>query len=234
MEVKKLYKSGIYMWTSPEGKSYVGQAINLQRRKTEFLRNPNKKIYTSANSAIDNARKLFNDFSKWTYQVLEYCPIEKLDSLEEFYINLFNTYKNGYNLTMGADSTGYIATEETKHKQSIAHKGEKAYWYGKTIPDEIRKKISISRIGKYTGKDNPNYGNHLSEEIKQKLRKLKSKKIIQYTIEGEYVAEYESAKEAAEMLNTKIYNISRAALGKTSTCKGYIWKYKQDIDYVKG
>ncbi len=47
-------KTGIYRWTSPSGKSYIGQAFNLGR-KNEFLRNPFQSVYTSANSAIDNA-----------------------------------------------------------------------------------------------------------------------------------------------------------------------------------
>lgn len=50
-------KTGIYRWTSPSGKSYIGQAFNLERRKNEFLRNPFQSVYTSANSAIDNARR---------------------------------------------------------------------------------------------------------------------------------------------------------------------------------
>ena len=36
---------GIYKWTSPSGKYYIGQAVDLSRRKKEFTTNPFKYIY---------------------------------------------------------------------------------------------------------------------------------------------------------------------------------------------
>ena len=30
-------KSGIYMWTSPSGKSYIGQSVDLVKRYTNFI-----------------------------------------------------------------------------------------------------------------------------------------------------------------------------------------------------
>jgi len=35
---------------------------------------------------------------------------------------------------------------------------------------EVREKMRLARLGKYCGENNPNYGNHLSEETKEKLR----------------------------------------------------------------
>ena len=56
-------KSGIYKWTSPSGKYYIGQAVNLRRRKNDFLNF--KRPYTRKGSAIDNAREKYNDASLW-------------------------------------------------------------------------------------------------------------------------------------------------------------------------
>lgn len=53
--------TGIYKWTSPSGKYYIGQAINLERRKREFTTNPETYTYTSENSAIDRARRKYSD-----------------------------------------------------------------------------------------------------------------------------------------------------------------------------
>ena len=68
--------SGIYKWTSPNGKSYIGQAQNLKKRKREFL---TKEIYTSKGSAIDNARHKYKDFTKWSYEILEECAVEEIN-----------------------------------------------------------------------------------------------------------------------------------------------------------
>lgn len=222
--------SGIYKWTSPDGKSYIGQAVDLNRRRNEFIRDPYQKIYTSVNSAIDRARKKYSDFSKWTYEVLEVCPIEKLDELEIYYIKHFNTYKNGYNCTIGGDSTkGLYPSLETRKKLSEAHKGEKSYWYGKKLPLDVRQKISKARIGKYKGKDNPHFGKTHTDEVKSKLRQIQSKPVVQFTLDGEYVAEYESCKVAAEKFGVCTACISKAALGKSETSVGYKWKFKKDI-----
>lgn len=47
--------SGIYCWTSPSGKQYVGLAKNLEIRKRAFLKF--YKDYTGGVSKIDIARK---------------------------------------------------------------------------------------------------------------------------------------------------------------------------------
>ena len=49
--------------------------------------------------------------------------------------------------------------------------------------------------------------------------------IAQYTVTGEFVAEYSSAKEAAEVLNCASITLQNCALGFSKTAKGYIWKY---------
>lgn len=107
--------SGIYMWTSPSGKSYIGQAVDLNHRRREFT-----KFYQSyAGGRIDNARKKYNNESNWKYEVLEYCSIDKLDEREIYYIGLYNTFKNGYNMTKGGGgSLGYSKSDEQKENFS--------------------------------------------------------------------------------------------------------------------
>ena len=54
------------------------------------------------------------------------------------------------------------------------------------------------------------------------------KKIYQYTIDGEFVAEYESVTEAAKAVGASHNgNISSCALGKAKSSMGYIWKYEK-------
>lgn len=53
------------------------------------------------------------------------------------------------------------------------------------------------------------------------------KSILQYTIEGEFVSEYQSMSEASRLTNTTINSISECCLGKRKTAGGFIWKYKE-------
>jgi hypothetical protein len=71
---------------------------------------------------------------------------------------------------------------------------------------------------------NLSYG-PLSKEHREKLSKIKEKPIVQYTLNGEVVADYKSLSIAASILETSISGISRAATGKVESYKGFIWKY---------
>ena len=99
-----------------------------------------------------------------------------------------------------------------------------------------RKKISDKMKGKYKRENNPLYGKHLSEETKQKMsnqRKGKPqykhrKPILQYTLSGEFVKEWDSAKSASKGLNINGTHICSCCKGKRNKCGGFTWKYKEN------
>lgn len=53
-----------------------------------------------------------------------------------------------------------------------------------------------------------------------------SKPVKQYTLDGEFIAEYESCVDAANELELKAGNIQRCARGERKTAHGYKWRYK--------
>ena len=53
-----------------------------------------------------------------------------------------------------------------------------------------------------------------------------SKPVEQYTLDGKFVAEYESGVEAAKALGLRASSIQRCAAGKRKTAFGYRWRYK--------
>ena len=214
-------KSGIYMWTSPSGKSYIGQSVNLQKRKGAFLRFGN--IY--GGQKINCARKKYNHKSLWDYKVLEYCDIDKLDEREVYYIELYNTVNNGYNCESGGNENK-IVSDESKQKLSEAKKGkycgENSPLYGKHLTEEHKSKLSKAK----KGENNPMYGKHRDDETKDKIRLRRNKAVVQYTKEGEFIAEYESALVAKNITGIDSSNISKCCLGKLKSAGGFKWAYK--------
>ena len=94
---------GIYLWINVKNnKKYVGQSSNLRNRYLSFLRFDQGY----AGSRINKARKKYNNESDWKYEVLEYCTEQELDEREIYYINLYNSVNNGYNLSNGGKSAG--------------------------------------------------------------------------------------------------------------------------------
>lgn len=153
------------MWTSPSGKKYVGQAEDLAKRKTVFLC---EKAYY-AGSKLQNARKKYPDFTKWDYEVLEYCSLDELSEREMFWIAEKDSFKNGYNMTIGGGGArGADISEETREKQRQAKLGTK-------MSESAKAKMSMRRKGKKKTAEHiqkiadSHRGKRLSEEAKQKL-----------------------------------------------------------------
>ena len=51
------------------------------------------------------------------------------------------------------------------------------------------------------------------------------KPVYQYDLDGNFVAEYASAKEAAEYMNCAPITIQNCALGNDRSAKGFLWRY---------
>lgn len=88
------------------------------------------------------------------------------------------------------------------------------------------------------GKNNPNHNGH-TEEAKKKMSESKkgkykkenhprSKKVIQYSKNGEVIKIWECIKTASEDLNIADGSISSCCRGKLKTAGGYIWRYYEN------
>lgn len=73
------------------------------------------------------------------------------------------------------------------------------------------------------GKNNPMYGKKHTEESKQKMRIP----ILQYTLDGEFLKEFDSTTQASTELNIDSGNITQCCRKKRKTCGGFIWRYKE-------
>lgn len=60
----------------------------------------------------------------------------------------------------------------------------------------------------------------------------KIKKVMQYDLDKNFVKEFNSAKEAAEIIGCSVCEIRSVCLGKRKTCRGYIWMYKDENKYL--
>jgi len=140
------------------GKSYIGQTIyNLKRRKSIHKR----AVYRyDSDLYFHNAiRKYGWDGFKW--EILEEYP-DNLNLAEQWYIRKFDTYKNGYNMTLGGDVNPMKSPEIAKKvSETLKLKGENHSSKRK----EVRDKISKSRKGKYGlyKEDNGMYGKKHSQ-----------------------------------------------------------------------
>lgn len=239
-------KSGIYKWTNKvNNKIYIGQAKDLDKRKTQFQYF--KKRYGGV--YINNARDKYNSSVFWDYEVIEYCTEDELNEREKYYIKLFNSTDReiGYNITEGGDGCiGYVFTEEAKKAvseglkrsynnlsekekkiRSDRQKGENNHFYGKHHTEETKQKISNKLKGIFEGEKNPFYGKHHTQELKDIISDRCSKAIYQIDPDtNEIIKEWKSASEASKELNCCRKGINNCCLGKLKISSGYKWCYK--------
>lgn len=201
----------VYKYTSPSGKSYIGQTTNeANRRRTWFCMKRRYAGYT-----IEKARQKYGP-ENFEYEVLFKQvfstfeeAMEMLDKMEVYYIGLYDTFNNGYNNTVGG---------------LFPEKGIQAK-FGDRL---ISKDAAIHRADKRRYHEH-----HTREEINQ-LRKETNRrrgywqKIFQFDLDGNFLREFASAGEAVEWLKKgSTMNIKRACktLGKYY---GYNWRFAED------
>lgn len=93
---------GIYKITNLiNGKEYVGQSINIERRiKDHFLKALNIND-CSYNTAIHQAIRKYGA-ENFDWKIVEECSVDDIDDKERYYIQYFNTLApNGYNILPG-------------------------------------------------------------------------------------------------------------------------------------
>jgi group I intron endonuclease len=186
----------IYKITSPSKKCYIGKTINLKQRYNKYK-----------NQNIKSQNKIYNSIKKygWENHIFEIIDVvynsnnskNELANLEIYYIDKFNSFTEGLNLSLGGEGVGkgnipfnknkkgvYTHSQESKQKISLSLKGIER-------TDDQKLNYKISKLGD----KNPMFNKIQSKEtkLKKSLNHSRSIKLIN-TITGE---KYNSIKEAA-------------------------------------
>ena len=134
-----------------DGKIYVGQSVNPNKRKTDHFRALRKGIHHNAH--LQRAWDKYGE-DAFEFNILENCTDDKLNDNEDWWISYFDSTNRdkGYNLESGGNSN-YTISEETRAKfigennPMYGRRGELAPNYGKSIDDETKQKIREARLG---------------------------------------------------------------------------------------
>ena len=111
---------------------------------------------------------------------------------------------------------GKKATPEAREKMSKARKGVKNCNYAKTFSDETRRKLSESAL-----KRKP-----MSQQSKEKIKINVGVAVCQYSLSGEFIAEYPTAKIAGQAIGKESSCILKCCKGQRGIAYGFKWEYK--------
>lgn len=204
-------------------KQYVGKTLNsVEQRWSEHL-NDYKRPRCEKRALYDAFIKY--GIENFRCETLCECLDSELEEKEIYYIELYNTFHNGYNLTKGGD-------------------GKQLYDYDAIIDYYLNNEVTIVETAKHFNCHEDTISSILKKmNIKTRIfphkgvcgNCKKPKKISCFDLNGSIVSSFETVSEAGKWLfenkKCKTYNsgvrghISSAANGKQPTAYGYIWKY---------
>lgn len=151
------------------GKVYIGQTIRWQ-----------DKSYLGSGVALCEAVKKYGR-SKFKRKILKVCYNQRqLDAWEMIMIRKYNSTDKsiGYNVLPGtANEFGQVnpsklpeVVEKIRKKKKDKWGGENCYWYGKTLSEDTKRKLSDKAKKRLSDpRNNPMYGKKQSEEARRKI-----------------------------------------------------------------
>lgn len=237
----------VYKHTTPSNKVYIGitsQSVERRWRANGEGYKDSPVFYNAIKKhGWDNIKHevLFDGLTYAEAEMMEIKLISQYRSCERNY---------GYNMESGGVS-GKKLSKETKKKLSEINKakdhsqlrsgykkwlenGGMVWSKGKKLPahsEEWKKKMSE----RMSGENNPAYGKDYSHLRKNYDTNCSGKdhprarSIIQYTIDGKFVAKFDTIQSVAEHFgktkSSDVSNVTACARGRRKNAYGYIWKY---------
>lgn len=208
----------IYKITNPNGKVYIGQSINLIYRIKSY-----KYLKCKGQPKIFNSLKKYG-FDSHNFEVIEKITENDINTLfyllnefEVFWINEFDSYKNGLNCNIGGKNAP--CSDETKLKISKSKMGS-------IVSQETREKLSMINSGRPSNRKGAKLSDyHISILVACNIgRKPKSCKKVKCS-NGVI---YNSISEASKILNIQRTNICFVFSGKRKTAGGLKFNYYHD------
>lgn len=191
---------GIYKITNQiNNKSYIGQSIHIEQRWEEHL-------YKSSQCSLLKYALHKYGVSNFTFEIIEECKQENLNEREQYWIQYYDSFNNGYNLTMGGDGTVKYSVEAIYEDYLTTQSIEKT---AKNIGCHVSTARRILR----------EYGINLHEQSDAKPVEQIDTKTLQI------IKQYTSIQEAADEMGVEHGAIRMALNGTHKTSAGYYWRY---------
>ena len=240
---------GIYKITNPNGKVYIGQSVNVEKRLNGYksLNNCNKQLL------LHRSLKKYGS-GDHIFEIIEECSLENLNIRERHWQDFFEVLdiKKGLNckLTSTFGKSGKLS-QDVKNKIGLSNTGKIKHsvqnkinisqrsklqknMLGKNHSDKTKSKISNSKIGKKDSEETKiNKSKAATGKIKTQEHKNNislnhptKKPIMQLDLSGFFIREYISINEASRQTGYRVSDISACCNNKQKTAFGFIWIFK--------
>lgn len=126
---------GIYKITNNVNhKTYIGQSVEVEERIKEHKRIPFRENRPTYNYPLYKEMREYG-LENFSFEPLKECKKEDLNRLELYYVELYNSFLNGYNQTPGGDavakgnlSNHHILTEDDVFNIRTRYANHESRW----------------------------------------------------------------------------------------------------------
>ena len=220
----------IYKYTSPNGKSYIGQTCTSlkARRKNDYGDG------YKGSPCFWNAINYFGGLTNFSCQILEEIDNSLLDEREKYWIKKENTIvPNGYNIDDGGQGQ-----HNNKAVDQYNLKGEKIHTF-QTIAEAARfNNCHISAIHNVlSGRCSQAHGYYWTYKDQplciKPLKHQKRRWIYQFDLKGNLIAEFETARNADRYYNLPMGTCAACANknNKRRRVGQYVFSYEPELDF---
>ena len=208
----------VYKHTSPSGKVYIGITSNSPEKRWNHGRN------YSGNQYFTNAILKYG-WNNFKHEIVaSNLSVDEAKAMETSLIKLYKDKKISYNISAGGDGNSKPVSKETRAKISRAMKGHKSY-----ERDAIwRAAVSIRM------KQNPTLTDKARKKAHENAKRILSKHIAQYSLDGTLIQMFFSSHDIKKMLGFDNSFILKCCKGKKDKAYGYIWKFISEEEFDSG
>lgn len=222
---------GIYKITSPTGRIYIGQSVDINQRKCKY-RCLNCKSQTKIYASLHKY-----GWDKHKFEIIHVCEPDKLNELEAYYITLYNTFNSRYgmNLRDGGASRGRMS-DESKIRIGLAKRGKKIVFSEqhkrrlseaakkRGMPPEVLLKAALAAKGRKQSAET--IRKRFQNRIHAKgANHVSSKEVLQFDLEGNLIKKWGCLSDITRELGYKQSNVGACCRNKSERAYGFKWKY---------
>lgn len=191
-------------------KIYIGKTVRTVKQRWEEhcreyqkSRAEHRPLYSAMNKyGIEN----------FIVEEIEECSADILNEREKYWIEYYQSFKNGYNATIGGDGKQYIDYQQIYQ-----------YWIAGLSGREICKKLNIDKDTVKAALDNY----HISHQDRVYQGKLSQAKMVKRIDKRGNILIFKSLKEAYLSVNKEKISshIQEVCNHKRNSAYGYFWEW---------
>lgn len=197
---------------------YIGQTIlPIEDRFREHTKESQK--YRAKNRPLYNAMRKYGA-EHFSIALVEECDYSILSEREQYWIDYYNSYKDGYNATRGGDGSALYDYDSIIEKYKSGMTIREISEYFSCDRDVAQRALKRAKINPYING----------------IKKI-SFEVSMFDKEHKFIKTFSSYQDAARWLIDNRYsnasphsiatNIGRVVEGKRKTCCGFIWSSTQ-------